>query len=59
MQVCSDYHIPPSSGRAVVACFLVQEGADASICNGEGNTPLQKCTPDIADYVMAAEKEKG
>ena len=37
----------------------MQEGADPSICNEKGNTPLHKCTPDIAGFVNAATKKRG
>ena len=36
---------------AVMACFLVQEGADLYIPNKKGNTPLLICSPDIATLV--------
>ena len=35
----------------VVACMLVQEGADPHIKNRLGESPLQKCTSDIASVV--------
>ena len=42
-----------------MACFLVQEGADVSIRNKKSRTPLQKCTPDIAEQVNIAARKKG
>lgn len=36
---------------AVMACFLVQEGANLYISNKKGNTPLVICSPDIATLV--------
>ena len=38
---------------AVIACFLVQEGADISLQNLKGHTPLQLSPPHIISLVMS------
>lgn len=40
------------SGQLVVACFLIQEGADITTKNRNGQTPLDLCSPEMA--VIAA-----
>ena len=36
------------SGQLVVACFLLREGADIAVIAGNGQTPLDGCSPEIA-----------
>ena len=43
----------------VVACMLVQEGADPHIKNLIGQNPLQKCPPDLASVVRMFAQERG
>lgn len=33
--------------KAVVACFLIQEGADLQLRNVLGHTPLEGCTDPV------------
>ncbi len=40
-----------SANSAVMACFLVQEGAGLYLQNHKGNTPLLICSPDVAALV--------
>ena len=40
-----------SAKSAVIACFLVQEGAELYMQNHKGNTPLLICSPDVAALV--------
>ena len=37
---------------ATVACFLIQEGANMSLQNKKGLTPLQACSPEVISMVM-------
>ena len=37
---------------ATVACFLVQEGADMSLHNNQGLSPVEVCSPEVAAIVM-------
>ena len=43
----------------VVACMLVQEGADPHIKNLIGQSPLQKCPPDLASVVRMFAQGQG
>lgn len=60
MQVQESFTIPGDSaslGTATVACFLIQEGADASICNNQGLSPTEVCSPVVAAMVMTFRDE--
>ena len=37
---------------AVVACFLLQEGANILLQNNIGATPIEVCSPEVATVVM-------
>lgn len=39
------------TGQLVVACFLIREGADATIQNNIDATPLDTCSPEMAVIV--------
>ena len=43
----------------VVACMLVQEGADLHLKNKMGQSPLQRCTSDLAAVVKAFAQKHG
>lgn len=45
------------SGQLVVACFLIQEGADTTAKNNKGQTPLDLCSPEMA-VIAAAFSQK-
>ena len=48
------------NARAIVACFLVQEGADILIKNEVGLTPLEgDCPADVAILVQGFAEENG
>lgn len=48
------------SGQLVVACFLVREGADITAKNGNDQTPLDACSPEMAVIVSTfADKYAG
>ena len=43
----------------VVACMLVQEGADPLIKNTRGESPLQKCPADVGSVIkMFSQKHR-
>ena len=49
------------SAKAVVACFLIQEGASLHVRNILGQTPLESCTDPVLATVLSdfAEKNAG
>ena len=60
MQVRESFDIPSDSGAvttATVACFLIQEGADTLICNNQGLSPTEVCSPVITAMVMTFRDE--
>ena len=49
------------SAKAIVACFLIQEGASLHLRNILGQTPLESCTDPVLATVLSdfAEKNAG
>ena len=43
----------------IVACMLVQEGADPHIKTRLGDSPLQKCGSDVQSIIKLFAKERG
>ena len=41
------------SAEAVVACFLIQEGANLHLRNIRGQTPLESCTNPVLATVLS------
>ena len=39
------------TGQLVVACFLIREGADHTVLNSSGQSPLEACSPEVAVIV--------
>ena len=55
LQVRESFGLPDDSSpltTATVACFLIQEGADDSLCNNQGLSPVEVCSPVVASMVM-------
>ena len=46
------------SAKAVVACFLIQEGASLQLKNILGQTPLEGCTDPVLATVISTFAEK-
>ena len=45
----NDANIP---GHMILACFLVQEGADIHIKNKRGHSPMYLCPPDMQTLML-------
>ncbi|XP_064385292.1 E3 ubiquitin-protein ligase MIB1-like isoform X2 [Halichondria panicea] len=51
--------LPGQQLKAVIPCFLVQEGSEMFKTNKKGRNPLEVCSPDVATIVMGFDKDGG
>ena len=49
--------LPGQQLKAVIPCFLVQEGSEMFKTNKKGRNPLEVCSPDVATIVMGFDKD--